>query len=113
MPGDRQRGDQEGQVGDRHLLAQPAHVPDLVAVHGVDDRPGRKEQQRLEERVREQVEHAGRVAERIGHRRHAQGKHHVAQLAERGERQHALDVVLRDADDGGEVGRCYLGELII
>ena len=52
-----QRADQRSQPGDRHVLAQAAHVADvLVVVHADDDRARGKEQQRLEESVRHQVE---------------------------------------------------------
>jgi hypothetical protein len=46
-------------MGCQRDLAQPAHVAHvLLVVHRVDDRAGAQEQQRLEEGVREQVEHA-------------------------------------------------------
>ena len=58
-----------------------------------DHRAGAEEQQRLEERVRHQVEdrrRVGRRAERHGH---------VAELRQRRIGDHALDVVLHDAEE--------------
>ncbi len=86
--------------GDRHVLAQATHVADvLIVVHADDHRAGREEQQRLEERVRHQVEHAR------GIRGQAQRHRHVTQLRERRIRDHALDVVLHDAEEAHEERR--------
>ena len=55
--GDRQRADQHRHEGDRQVFLQrrpSAHV--LLAAHRVDDRAAAEEEQRLEERVRHQVE---------------------------------------------------------
>ncbi|KAG1254628.1 hypothetical protein G6F68_010756 [Rhizopus microsporus] len=89
--------DPHGDEGDRHVLAQAAHLAHvLLVVHRDDDRAGTQEQQGLEERMGHQVEHGGRIG------RHAQRHGHVAQLRQRGVRDDALDVVLHDADQAGE-----------
>ena len=96
---ERQRAHHEGPERDRHLLAQPAHLPDvLLVVDRNDDGAGAQEQQRLEERMGRQMEHRRRRAVE------ANGHHHVAELRERRIGQDALDVVLLDGDDGGQQG---------
>ncbi len=91
--GDGKRRDQHGAEGDLDLLAQRAHVLHLLlAAHGVNHRAGSEEEQRLEERVREDVEDAG------GKRANAERQEHVAELRNRRVRQHALDVVLHQRD---------------
>ncbi len=62
-----------------------------------DDAAGAEEEQRLEEGVRHEVEHAGRVG--VGDR---EADEHVAKLADGRVGQHLLDVVLRQRDGGGE-----------
>ena len=62
----------------------------------VNHRAGAQEQQRLEERVGENVKYAG------GESAHAEREKHVAKLRDRGIREHALDVVLHQADGSGE-----------
>ena len=94
---DGQRADQHGSEGGLDLPAQPAHVLHvLLAAHGVNHRAGAEEQQRFKERVGEDVEDAG------GECSHAQRQEHVSQLRDRGVGQHALDVVLHQADRGRE-----------
>ena len=68
----------------------------LPMLHAVDHAAGAKEQQRLEEGMRQQME-GGRD---IG--ADAQGGKHEAQLRDRGVGQHLLDVVLRHRDRGRE-----------
>ena len=72
-------------------------LPDvLLLMAAVNHRAGAEEQQRLEERVRDEMEHAHR------HAADAQAHHHVAELRNGGVSEDALDVVLRDGDGGGE-----------
>ncbi len=58
--------------------------------------PADKEEQRLEEGMRHQVEHAGDVSA------HAHRRDHKTQLADGGIGQHFLDIELADGDGGGE-----------
>src|ERR1041385_9360614 len=62
----------------------------------VNHRACAHEQQRLEERVRDEMEHANR------HAADAEAHHHVTELRDGGICEYALDVVLRDGDRGGE-----------
>ncbi|KAG1442800.1 hypothetical protein G6F57_018296 [Rhizopus arrhizus] len=92
-----QRAQQEGDPGDGHVLAQAAHVADVLGVvQADDDRTRAQEQQRLEERVGHQVEDRHRVG------RCAERNRHVTQLRQRGVRDDALDVGLDDAQDAQE-----------
>ena len=51
--------DEEGDVGNRHILAQTTHHSHLVRVDSVDDTTGTEEQASLEHGVGEQMEHTG------------------------------------------------------
>ena len=96
----RQGADQERDPRDGHVLAQAAHVADvLIVVHADDHRAGGEEQQRLEERVRHQVEDRHRI------RRGAERHRHVAELRQRRVGDDALDVVLDDAEKAHEQRR--------
>ncbi len=91
---DRERADQEGPEGEGQLGRQPAHLADvLFAAERVDHDARGHEQQRLEERVGHEVEDAGGVGA------DADRHDHIADLAHRRVREHALDVEL-DAADG-------------
>ena len=95
--GERQRADHHHRVGERDFPPQPAHVAHvLLVVHGEDHRAGAEEQQRLEEGVGEQVEHADRIGA------DAHGDEHVAELRAGRIGDDPLDVVLHEADGGGE-----------
>ncbi len=97
--GQRQRADQHQRPGVRQLGPQAAHFAHvLLVMHGVDHRAGAEEQQRLEEGVREQVEDAGLIGA------DAAGDEHVAELRAGRIGDDALDVVLHEADGGGEEG---------
>ena len=78
---------------ERHQLAEAAQLADvLLAGERVDDDPGGEEEQRLEERVRHQVEHRARVGAE------ARADEHVADLRHRRVGDHALDVGLHERD---------------
>ena len=75
-------------------LRQPAHLADvLLPVQVMDDEPGGEEEERLEERVGDEVEHREPVGSDAG------ADEHVADLAHRRVRDHALDVPLDERDD--------------
>ena len=94
---DGQRPDHHRPEGIGDLFTQTAIVAHvLFVVHRVDDRTGTKEQHRLKERVRQQVEHRSRVNPNA--RRHE----HVAQLGTGRIGDHAFDVVLHQTDGRGE-----------
>jgi hypothetical protein len=63
----------------------------------MDHAAGAEEEQRLEEGVGIEVEHADAVG-----LRHGEADEHVAELTDGGVRQHPLDVVLHQRDGGGE-----------
>ena len=80
--------------GDRHELADAAHVTDiLLARAAVNDGASTEEEQRLEEGVRDEVEHADCGAT------DAEADHHVTELRDGGVGEDAFDVVLRDGDE--------------
>ncbi len=98
--GDGENAGGHGPEGDGNALAEAAHEAHvLLAGEGVDDGPGGEEEQRLEEGMGHQVEDAGRVGA------YAAGQEHVAELRNGGVGEDALDVVLDDADSGGEAAR--------
>ena len=79
---------------DRKLAPEPAHLADvLLAREVVDHDPGGEEEQCLEERVGDEVEHREPV------RAHPGAEKHVADLAHRRVGDHALDVPLDERDD--------------
>ena len=96
----REAADDHAAVGERHHLAEAGHLVEvLVAAHRGDDRAGGHEEQRLEEGVRHQVEHAGGVGGR------ADGHDHVADLGHRRVRDDALEIGHDEADRGGDQQR--------
>ncbi len=95
----RQGAEQRRDPGDLHVLADAAHVADvLIVVHADDHRARRQEQQRLEEGVGHEVEQACCVG------RCTQSGDHVTQLGKGGIGDDALDVVLHDTDEAHEEG---------
>ena len=92
-PGNRQRADQERPVGHRQVLLQAAHIAQvLLAGERVDHGARPEEQQGLEERVGVEMEDARGIGA------DAHGEEHVAELRDRRVGQHALDVVLDEAN---------------
>ena len=86
-------GDDVGNESPGHVPAQAAHLAHVqFVVAAVHHTARTKEEQRLEESMAGQVEHAGYDAPQ------PDGGHHEAQLADGGVGQHPLDVKLRQAD---------------
>ena len=56
-----QTADQEGDMCNRHILAQATHQGHLIGVNGVDDTTGTQEQTSLEHGVGEEMEHTGHI----------------------------------------------------
>ena len=99
--GQRQAADPHQDVGLRR--PSPARRPSCAcparrAWQWITE-PGAEEQQRLEEGVGDQVEHRRRIGADAG------GEEHVAELAAGRIGDDPLDVVLRQADGGGEERR--------
>src|SRR6266404_5037812 len=94
---DGQRGSEHGEIGPADFFAEAAHARHvLLATHGVNDAARGEEEQRFEEGVGHQVEDAG------GEGADSEGEEHVAELADRGVGEDALDVRLHEADGGSE-----------
>ncbi len=70
----------------------------MTTFHTQDDRTGGEEQQRFEEGMRDQVEHAGHEGA------HPDRSHHETQLRDGGIGQDFLDVILPDGNRGREQG---------
>ena len=98
--GNRDAGAKEHDTGDGNLFRQATHLAEvLFAGKSVDHAAGSQEQQSLEERVRHDVEDAG------GKRSSAEADEHIAELRNRRVGEDLLDVVLDQADGGGEKRR--------
>jgi hypothetical protein len=96
-PGNRQGRSQEGPVGDRHVLLEPAHLADvLLTAAGVDHRSRTEEEAGLEERMGQDMEDGGHEGADTG------AEEHIAELGHGGVSQHLLDVVLHQTDGGGK-----------
>src|SRR6187200_1481783 len=75
---DSESANQERPVRHRQLLLEPSHMPEiLLSRERVNNGAGSQKEQRLEERVREQMKNAGRI------RPNAHGHEHVAELGHR------------------------------
>ena len=99
--GDGKGGDCHGPEGIRHVLPQAAHVAHvLLAAESVNDRAGSRGRAVA-------LKKAWVIRWKMPRNvvRHAAGHEHVAELRDRGVGQHFLDVVLSDADSGGEERR--------
>ena len=93
----RQRTNPHHRIGHRNLLPDTAHLPDILFVrHGVNDRTGRKEQQRLEEGMGEKMENRALIGANPGR------EEHIAKLRTGGIGDDALDVVLHAANGRGK-----------
>ena len=89
------RPDHHGRIGERHEFGEPAHATHiLLMVHAMDNRASAKEQKRLEEGVREEVEHGRFIGADTRH------EEHVAKLGTGRIGDHALDIVLRHTNRG-------------
>ena len=95
-----QSTDQRSPIGDRHAMAQTAHLAHvLLMVHGDDDRTGSQEQQGLEEGMSHQVKDCRAIGRR------AQCDGHITELRQSGISHDTLDVVADDAQKTHEQRR--------
>src|SRR5215468_58290 len=79
QPRERAASSQECPESDGQRVSQSAHAEDAVlVVYGLDDDAGAQEQERLEERVGEEVEQGGLP------RAYSKREEHVTDLADRG-----------------------------
>jgi len=93
----RERSDHHHRVGERDFVLQAAHLANvLLVMHRDNHGAGAEEQERLEEGVREQVEHPDRIG--ADTHRHE----HVAELRTGRIGNDALDVVLHEPDGRGK-----------
>ncbi len=98
--GQREAAEEERPARPGHQPLQPAELAHVDhAAHGVHHAARAQEQQGLEERMGEEVEHAGGHAELAAR---AESKEHVAELADRGIGQDPLQVGLRQGDERGQ-----------
>ena len=89
-------------MGYRHLPPQPAELADVDhAAHGVHHAAGAEEQEGLEKRVRNEVEHARGHA---GLAARAQRQEHVSELTDGRIGQNPLQIGLRQGDQRGKAG---------
>ena len=95
--------DQECPRRDRHHMPESTEAPHVDhAPHGVHHRTGAEEEQGFEEGMRDEVENRRGEPE---HRAGAEGDEHVAELADRGIREHPLEIVLHRGDEGSNERR--------
>ena len=100
-PGQRQRAHRHQREGHRDGLTQPPIKPHvLFMVHGMDDRTGAEEQQRLEKSMGEQVEHRGAIGTRT------RRKEHIAKLRTGRIGDDALDIGLHQRHRSREQRGC-------
>ena len=101
-PRDRKRPREESFCRCRNLRPERAHLAHiLLAGERVNHAAGAEEEQRLEKRVRHQVENPRRK------RAHTHRQKHVTELADGGICEHALDVVLQETHRGRvDRGQC-------
>ncbi len=87
--GDGQRGDEKCSRGGGNFVPESAHLAHvLLAGHGVNHAAGAEEEERFEKCMRHQVENtSGECAD-------AESEEHVAELADGGIGEDALDVIL-------------------
>ena len=90
--GQRSGSDQKGPEAYRELRSETAHRIDVMLVMQAEDHgAGGEEEQRLEEGMGHEVEYRRRPGS------DPEGQKHVADLADRGVRQHAFEVALYQA----------------
>ena len=100
--GNGEARNQEGDVRNRHVLAQASHHGHLVGVDGVDDTTGSEEETSLEHGMSKEVEHTSHVAQLrvvvehglMSGQLYTEGHHHKGNLRDGGEGEHTLDVAL-------------------